>query len=172
MSTVTTAILASLLSSPAQLPEVPLLRPVPEILDSDEVALAAMRAAAERLLSEASVDGAVSGRIKSPESLAAKMRRKGLAAHEVLDRVALRVRVDSVEQCYAVMARLVDRYPLIDGSFDDYITAPKANGYQSLHAALRTPHGPIEFQVRTHAMHQHAELGGAAHWRYKEALAS
>jgi len=170
MSTVKTAILASLLTAHfQQAPEAAPQLTMPAIqLDAPSV-LDGLQFEAEELLSDAGIDGVVSGRIKSPESMAAKMRRKGLLADEVLDRVALRVRVGTVAECYEVYERLLDRYPAVQGAYDDYIASPKANGYQSLHAALYTPSGVVEFQVRTHEMHTYAETGGAAHWRYKYA---
>lgn len=113
-------------------------------------------------------EAVVTGRIKTVDSALLKMQRKSLAVDEVLDLVGLRLRVDDVEQCYALLERVHRRYAPIEGAFDDYIANPKANGYQSLHTAVWVPGvGPTEFQIRTHEMHREAETGAAAHWRYK-----
>jgi len=130
--------------------------------------ISAATAQAEDVLAQLGIDGTIYGRVKSPESLHAKAARKGLRPDQILDRVGLRVLVDSVSDCYAVRDALAARYPIIDDSADDYIAAPKGNGYQSLHMAALTPFGVAEFQVRTHAMHAHAEEGAAAHWLYKQ----
>lgn len=138
---------------------------------ADHFSLALLEADARSMLGELGIEGTLSSRVKSPDSLTAKALRKGIAEDDVLDRLALRVRVDGEGDCYTVMDHLCDRYPIIDGSHDDYIAQPKANGYQSLHAAFQTPVGPVEFQVRTHQMHHHAEYGDASHLAYKRAQA-
>lgn len=122
---------------------------------------------ASDMLAVLGVDGDVSARIKSPESLNAKAARKGLRPDQVLDRIGLRVVVDDVDDCYAVRAALLARYPVVSESMDDYIAEPKPNGYRSLHMAVHTSVGVAEYQIRTHEMHAHAEHGGAAHARYK-----
>lgn len=138
---------------------------------TDHLSLALLEADARAMLGELGIKGTLSSRVKSPDSLTAKALRKGIAEEEVLDRLALRVRVHGEGDCYTVMDGLCDRYHLIDGSHDDYIAQPKPNGYQSLHAAFQTPAGPVEFQVRTHEMHHHAEWGDASHLEYKRAQA-
>jgi len=121
------------------------------------------------LLSESGIEGDVSGRAKHIYSIWRKMQRKGLDFHELFDVRAVRVLVDSVEQCYTVLGLVHTQWQPVPGEFDDYITNPKANMYQSLHTAVRTDSGRVvEVQIRTHEMHRHAELGVAAHWRYKE----
>lgn len=113
--------------------------------------------------------GEVDGRVKSLWSLQKKMRRKGVPVDAVVDRLAMRVRVDTVEDCYLVQQALLAEFPAVAGELDDYIAHPKGNGYQSLHMALVFPDAaePVEVQIRTHAMHAAAEAGDAAHWRYK-----
>lgn len=138
---------------------------------SEAGVLALLEHDTQGLLAELGVSATVSSRHKSAESLAAKAARKGIAPHQVLDRLALRVRVADEADCYRVFDALLARHRPVAGSIDDYIAQPKANGYQSLHAAVVTPLGIAEFQVRTHTMHHHAEHGAAAHDRYKAALA-
>lgn len=121
------------------------------------------------LLDESDLPGEVSGRAKHIFSIWRKMQRKGLDFHELFDVRAVRVLVDTVEQCYAVLGLVHTHWQPVPGEFDDYITNPKANLYQSLHTAVSTDSGRVvEVQIRTHDMHRHAELGVAAHWRYKE----
>ena len=97
------------------------------------------------------------------------MQTKALAFHRVMDVSALRVMATDIDQCYAVLALVHSGYTPIDGEFDDYIAKPKANGYQSLHTVVAGQDGrAMEIQIRTRAMHEHAEYGVAAHWAYKE----
>lgn len=111
----------------------------------------------------------VTGRAKHIYSIWRKMQRKGLDFHELFDVRAVRVLVSTVAQCYSALGLVHTHWRPVPGEFDDYITNPKANLYQSLHTAVIGPGGRvIEVQIRTHEMHQHAELGVAAHWRYKE----
>ena len=165
MSGITTAsILGLLLSAMPSEPQA--LRPTHAVLASDSMdtlALAIVEADTRAVLDALAVDAVVTSRVKTRNSLLAKAIRKDISPDAVLDRLALRVRVDSVEDCYRIMDTLQHRFSVIDNSADDYIAHPKANGYQSLHAALQTPVGVVEFQVRTHAMHHDAELGAAAH---------
>ena len=170
MSGVTTASLLGLLWAAQQAPSTaPSTATAITSPSGDSLALSVLEADTRAVLNGLAVDAVVTSRVKTPASLAAKAIRKGIEADDVLDRLALRVRVDSVDDCYRVMHTLTDRYPVVDDSADDYIAAPKANGYQSLHAALYTPVGVAEFQVRTHDMHHHAELGAASHATYKAA---
>ncbi|HEY0825344.1 MAG TPA: bifunctional (p)ppGpp synthetase/guanosine-3',5'-bis(diphosphate) 3'-pyrophosphohydrolase [Ramlibacter sp.] len=112
----------------------------------------------------------VHGRPKHIYSIVKKMRGKSLDFEQVLDVRALRVIVPDVKECYAALAWVHARFSPILEEFDDYIAKPKPNGYQSLHTVVRDAAGrPIEIQIRTQAMHDHAEHGVAAHWAYKEA---
>jgi GTP pyrophosphokinase len=114
----------------------------------------------------------VQGRPKHLYSIWKKMQAKHVAIDRVMDLAALRVIVADVDACYAVLARVHERWPALAGEFDDYIAKPKANGYQSLHTVIRNDEGrAIEIQIRTRAMHEHAEFGVAAHWAYKEGAA-
>lgn len=111
----------------------------------------------------------VTGRPKHIASILAKMRSKGLAFEDIYDVRAVRVLVPEVKDCYHVLGIVHSLWQPIPGQFDDYISRPKRNGYQSLHTAVIGPEGKaLEVQIRTFAMHQDAELGVAAHWRYKE----
>ncbi|HEX5685392.1 MAG TPA: bifunctional (p)ppGpp synthetase/guanosine-3',5'-bis(diphosphate) 3'-pyrophosphohydrolase [Ideonella sp.] len=112
----------------------------------------------------------VYGRPKHLYSIWKKMQGKQLDFGEVLDVRALRVIVADVPACYAALSRVHERYTAVSGEFDDYIAKPKPNGYRSLHTVvLGDDDRPIEVQIRTQAMHEHAEYGVAAHWAYKEA---
>ncbi|MEY4593273.1 MAG: hypothetical protein RIR18_2168 [Pseudomonadota bacterium] len=109
------------------------------------------------------------GRPKHIYSIWNKMRKKGVEFSEVYDVRALRVIVDEVKDCYTVLGVVHNIWAPIPKEFDDYISNPKGNNYQSLHTAVRAPDGrSLEVQIRTWDMHRHAELGVAAHWRYKE----
>jgi GTP pyrophosphokinase len=112
----------------------------------------------------------VQGRPKHLYSIWKKMQGKALAFERVFDARALRVIVADVPACYAALARVHETWAPVDGEFDDYIARPKPNGYQSLHTVVLDGDGrPLEVQIRTRAMHEHAEHGVAAHWMYKEA---
>jgi GTP pyrophosphokinase len=112
----------------------------------------------------------VHGRPKHIYSIVKKMRGKSLPFDQVFDIRAVRVVVDSVPNCYAALSWVHSHFTPLVEEFDDYIARPKSNGYQSLHTVVRDAQGrAIEVQIRTQAMHAHAELGVAAHWAYKEA---
>ncbi|MEY4139761.1 MAG: pyrophosphokinae, partial [Pseudomonadota bacterium] len=112
----------------------------------------------------------VSGRPKHIYSIVKKMRGKGLDFEHVYDVRALRIVVASVPECYAALSWVHSHFTPIAEEFDDYIAKPKVNGYQSLHTVVRDSGGQVcEIQIRTQAMHDHAENGVAAHWAYKEA---
>ena len=121
-----------------------------------------------RLQEEGIAQARVMGRGKHLWGIYKKMRGKHLPFKEVHDVYAVRIIVDSVDACYRVLGVVHGLYKPIMGRFKDYIAIPKANGYQSLHTVLFGPNGvPIEAQIRTEEMHVMAEVGVAAHWRYK-----
>ena len=97
------------------------------------------------------------------------MKQKGLSFAQLMDVRAVRVIVEDIDDCYAVLGMVQDKWEPIEGEFDDYIAQPKGNFYRSLHTAGRGPEQrPLEVQIRTEQMHIDSELGVAAHWRYKE----
>jgi RelA/SpoT family (p)ppGpp synthetase len=110
----------------------------------------------------------VSGRPKHLYGIWNKMERQQKAFHEIYDVAALRIICPNLESCYRALAVVHDTFRPIPGRFKDYIGLPKPNGYQSLHTAVIGRHRPIEVQIRTADMHQVAEYGIAAHWKYKE----
>lgn len=123
-----------------------------------------------KLLTDNGIEADVSGRPKHIYSIWKKMQRKHLRFDQLFDVRALRIIVDTVEHCYQVLSIVHENFPVLSKEYDDYIAKPKPNGYQSLHTVVTDKAGrPIEIQIRTRAMHEFAELGVAAHWRYKEA---
>lgn len=119
-------------------------------------------------LSEAGIEAEVSGRVKHIYSIWRKMQHKGVAFRELYDIRAMRIYVNTVPECYAALGLVHSLWNHIPKEFDDYIATPKENGYQSLHTAVLGPRGKaLEVQIRTHAMHEEAELGVCAHWKYK-----
>ncbi|HEX7115649.1 MAG TPA: bifunctional (p)ppGpp synthetase/guanosine-3',5'-bis(diphosphate) 3'-pyrophosphohydrolase [Steroidobacter sp.] len=143
-------------------------------------ALAAKRVDRERYIEEVvsilkaelaknGIQAEVAGRPKHIYSIWRKMQRKGVSVDQLYDLRAVRVLVDTIADCYAALGVVHGLWPYIPGEFDDYIATPKDNLYQSLHTAVIGPGKlPLEVQIRTRQMHMNAELGVAAHWRYKE----
>ncbi len=122
-----------------------------------------------RVLNDEDIKAAVSGREKQPHSIWRKMQRKSVAFEQLSDIMAFRVVVDSVQECYHALGVLHARYPVVPGRFKDYISTPKPNGYRSLHTSILGPERQrIEIQIRTREMHEVAEYGVAAHWKYKQ----
>ena len=126
----------------------------------------------ERLQKEfesAGVQAEITGRPKHIYSIWRKMQRKNVDFHEIFDVQAVRVLVDNPGECYTVLGIVHGLWHHVPHEFDDYIANPKSNNYRSLHTAVIGPEGKaVEVQIRTRDMHEHAELGIAAHWRYKE----
>ena len=135
-----------------------------------EVYMEQVRGRLESELRARSISASVQGRPKHIYSIVKKMRGKSLGFDQVFDIRALRVIVPSVKDCYAALSWVHEHFRPIEAEFDDYIAKPKPNGYRSLHTVVRDEAGKaIEIQIRTQAMHDHAEHGVAAHWAYKEA---
>lgn len=124
-------------------------------------------------LARAGISAHVAGRPKHIFSIYKKMSYKDADFKTIYDVRAVRVLVESVKDCYAVLGLVHELWSPIPKEFDDYIARPKSNRYRSLHTAVIGPQGKaLEVQIRTHEMHQHSELGVAAHWRYKEGVRS
>ena len=123
----------------------------------------------ETAMQEAGIKAKILWRTKHIYSIYRKMQRKGVAIEHIYDVKAMRVLVKDVKDCYAALGVIHAKWRPIPGEFDDYIAAAKENGYQSLHTAVIDSNGEqFEVQIRTEQMHQQAELGIAAHWRYKD----
>ncbi|PUE55982.1 GTP pyrophosphokinase [Limnohabitans sp. Rim8] len=149
-------------------------REIAKLLDEKRVErenyMVQLREDLEAELKTQGITAQVAGRPKHIYSIVKKMRGKSLDFSRVFDVRALRVVVPSVPDCYAALSMVHSKFSPIDSEFDDYIAKPKSNGYQSLHTVVRDAQGrPIEIQIRTQEMHDHAEHGVAAHWAYKEA---
>ncbi len=139
--------------------------------DQDDEVLGVVVDATSDALANLGLDGVVTHRVKSLYSTHRKMLRKGVDLDGIHDRLAVRVRVDTVQDCYRLRDALLTSLAVVAGEDDDYIAFPKASGYRSLHTAVRVPtptgDGIAEIQIRTHTMHADAESGAQAHWRYK-----
>jgi GTP pyrophosphokinase len=120
-------------------------------------------------LNKQGIRAEISGRPKHIYSIWRKMQRKDRGLEDLYDIRAVRILVDDVKDCYAALGVVHNLWPYLPGEFDDYIANPKDNDYRSLHTAVVGPEGKtVEVQIRSHDMHRQAELGVAAHWRYKE----
>ena len=122
----------------------------------------------EEVFDDLDIKAAVSGRAKHFYSIYKKMRRDNKDIGEIYDLSAVRILVDTVQECYNVLGVIHSRWKPIPGRFKDYIAVPKSNGYRSLHTTVMALGYPLEIQIRTYAMHQISEYGIAAHWKYKE----
>lgn len=175
MSSIQSALLVTALHTPLE--PVPLPFPVdPPVCEQPDHAdcalLRDLKRDALRLAEELGLHATVTARVKSPDSILAKMHRKGVSYAAITDRLGVRMIVPTEADCYAIRDHLLERFESIPGEYDDYIARPKPNGYQSLHLVVVA--GPnrevVEFQLRTPTMHAHAEHGAAAHHVYKQQM--
>ena len=128
-----------------------------------------MVAALQELMDLSGITATVNSRIKRPYSIWRKMERQNISFEQLSDVTAFRIIVDNVEDCYRCLGIVHRRYSTIPGRFKDYISTPKPNFYRSIHTAVIGPKNRrLEIQIRTHDMHEEAELGVAAHWQYKQ----
>lgn len=131
---------------------------IPQIID-----------AIKAILEKNGLKADVSGRRKTPYSTWMKMQQKNVSIEQLSDIVAFRILVDKVEDCYRALGIIHETYKMVPGNFQDFISTPKNNGYKSLHTVIIGPlRQKIEIQIRTYQMHDIAEFGVAAHWRYKQ----
>ena len=137
--------------------------------EQDEVFMRTIQEKITRRLSSVGIHNKTYGRIKHVYSIYRKMQSQGKTIDELYDIYAFRVIVDSIPDCYNVLGHVHDLFNLVPGRFKDYISTPKPNMYQSLHTTVIGSQGiPFEVQIRTWEMHETAEYGIAAHWKYKQ----
>lgn len=138
----------------------------------DELYLDYVEKEIKKLLIENSIQGTIIARIKNIYSLSRKMIIQKKPLDKLLDKLAIRIIVDDIPTCYKVLGLIHTNFTHVPDTFDDYISLPKANNYQSLHTCIyplrNVAEKPVEIQIRTYTMHQVAEYGIAAHWKYKE----
>lgn len=137
--------------------------------DENQKQIEITKAKLEEILKELGIKGQIMARQKHFSSVYKKMQSKHLPLAKIYDLIALRVIVDKIEDCYAVLGKIHAIYKPMPGRVKDYIANPKANGYQSLHTTVIAENNrPLEIQIRTVEMHKNSEYGVAAHWIYKE----
>lgn len=146
-----------------------LQRRIDERLLEREAFISQMEEEVKSYIHEAGIEAEIDGRVKHMFSIYKKMKTQGKTLEQIYDLFALRIKVETVRDCYAALGIIHEKYKPIPGRFKDYIAMPKANMYQSLHTTLIGNEGqPFEIQIRTFDMHRTAEFGIAAHWKYKE----
>lgn len=122
-------------------------------------------------LKDVGIKSSIFGREKTPYSIWRKMQKKGISFDQIWDIIAFRIITENIEDCYKALGAIHAAYAMVPGRFKDYISMPKSNGYRSLHTSVLGPgKRKIEIQIRTMQMNQEAELGLAAHWKYKQDL--
>ncbi len=148
-----------------------LAKDIKPILEEDRECLDLMIKGVTGILCRNGIHSRVYGRTKGIYSLYRKMQRLGKPLRLIMDKIGLRIIVPSVKDCYTVLGIMHAHFRHVHGTFDDYISIPKGNGYQSIHTCVypvpHITHKPVEIQIRTDAMHRQAEFGIAANWLYK-----
>lgn len=128
-----------------------------------------IKAPLERELKKSGIDAEITGRPKNFHSVYGKMKRRNVPFEGIYDLLAIRIMVHTIRECYHALGLVHSMYTPVTDRFKDFIAVPKSNMYQSLHTTVIGPRGEMaEIQIRTHGMHQRAEMGIASHWRYKE----
>ena len=141
--------------------------------EQDEAFMRTIQSKITERLESVGIHGKVYGRIKHVYSIYRKMQSQGKSLDELYDLYAFRCIVDTIPDCYNVLGHVHDLFNLVPGRFKDYISTPKPNMYQSLHTTVIGKQGiPFEVQIRTWEMHETAEYGIAAHWKYKQGTGS
>jgi GTP pyrophosphokinase len=131
----------------------------------------ALKKEIQSILKQYKIHGEIFSRMKREISIYRKLRRQNINFDQVYDLLALRVITDSIENCYALMGEIHQKWTHLPSRFRDFIANQKSNGYQSIHSTIITPEGiKFEIQIRTYEMHRIAEEGIAAHWKYKEGI--
>lgn len=147
------------------------LEPIPAL---DIEILQILKDGLQILLERSAIKGEIQGRVKSLYSLHAKVERSGRSVKSIMDRIGLRIIVNSITECYKVIGIIHSHFRSIPCCFDDYISSPKENGYQSLHTCIfpvrNISYKPVELQIRTKLMNNEAEFGVAAHFKYKSTV--
>ena len=142
---------------------------IDERLTEREAYIKRIVADVKRHIDNANIKAEIDGRVKHFFSIYKKMKNQNKTLDQIYDIFAVRIKVDTVRDCYSALGIIHEMYTPIPGRFKDYIAMPKSNMYQSLHTTLMGPEGqPFEIQIRTYEMHRTAEYGIAAHWKYKE----
>ncbi|MGB0935623.1 MAG: RelA/SpoT family protein [Alphaproteobacteria bacterium] len=137
--------------------------------EEDEDTVGFVMGELKKIINKSGLKVDISGREKTPYSIWRKMSKKNVTFEQLSDIMAFRLLVDNLEDCYQAMGVIHAAYPVIPGSFKDYISTPKPNNYQSIHTTVFGPNGQrVEIQIRTKQMHEVNEFGVAAHWKYKQ----
>lgn len=146
-----------------------ILQRLNEIVSDGEILIPQIISEISKHMKDSGINADIKGRQKTPYSIWMKMNQKNLGFDQLSDIMAFRIVVDKLSDCYAALGVIHSKYKMVPDSFCDFISTPKNNGYQSIHTVVIGPvQKRIEIQIRTSEMHEIAEMGVAAHWRYKQ----